>query len=164
MSRIRQRDTAPELSVRKVAYAMGLRYTTKNRDLPGSPDLANRSKKWAIFVHGCYWHRHVRCSRTTTPKTNQGFWLAKFVRNVERDAQASSALKKRGYRVAVIWECHARNRLTPWNLEEAFRGELVPRDPNDEPAGEMLERLRAARSSRAIRELAARGSSRASII
>jgi DNA mismatch endonuclease (patch repair protein) len=140
MSQIRQRDTAPEIAVRKVAYAMGMRYTTKNRDLPGSPDLANRSKKWAIFVHGCYWHRHEGCSHATTPKVNKAYWLAKFVRNVERDQQAKRSLTHRGYRVAIIWECDARNRLTPSNLEKAFRGELAVR--------EMLEKMRTLKGQR----------------
>ena len=107
MSGVRQRDTAPELAVRAIAWSMGLRYTTKNRDLPGSPDLANRSKKWALFVHGSYWHRHKPCSRSTTPKTNVRFWLTKFERNVARDRLAIKSLRRKGYKVIVIWECQA---------------------------------------------------------
>jgi DNA mismatch endonuclease, patch repair protein len=113
MGRIGQRGTKPELLVRSQCRAMGLYYTTLNRDLPGSPDLANRSKHWAIFVHGCFWHRHVRCRRASTPKRNTAFWLAKFAHNVARDALAEHALKRLGYRVLVVWACEAEeaNRL-----------------------------------------------------
>ncbi len=120
MGRVRQKGTKPELSVRRECRAMDLRYTTINRDLPGSPDLANRSKRWAIFVHGCFWHRHANCVKATTPESNSAFWLAKFARNVARDAQARADLKKLGYRVLVLWECetadaqHLRARLMTW--------------------------------------------------
>jgi DNA mismatch endonuclease (patch repair protein) len=87
-----------------------MHYTTNNRDLPGAPDLANRSKQWAIFVHGCFWHHHARCSRATTPKRNAQFWLAKFARNRERDRASSRALRSMGYRVLVIWQCEAEDR------------------------------------------------------
>lgn len=105
MGGVRRKDTSPELSVRRVLHAMGHRYRVHNRDLPGSPDVANRSKKWAIFVHGCYWHRHPGCERTTTPKRNREFWEAKFDRNVSRDAEVISRLEQLGYDVCVIWEC-----------------------------------------------------------
>jgi DNA mismatch endonuclease (patch repair protein) len=109
MAQVSQRDTAPELAVRRLAYAMGLRYTMRNRDLPGSPDLANRSKKWAIFVHGCYWHRHTKCHYATVPKTNTLFWMRKFERNRQRDLKAVRILCATGYRVDVIWECDTGN-------------------------------------------------------
>jgi DNA mismatch endonuclease (patch repair protein) len=86
---------------------MGLRFTTRNRDLPGSPDLANRSRRIAVFVHGCFWHRHVNCKHTTTPKTNPEFWLAKFARNVARDQESVKALRARGFSVAIIWGCES---------------------------------------------------------
>ena len=105
MSRIRQKGTAPELAVRRAVAGLGLRYTTNNKDLPGSPDLANRSRRWAIFVHGCYWHRHAGCHMATTPRTNTEFWLNKFARNVERDNEARAALRQAGYRVLTFWQC-----------------------------------------------------------
>lgn len=105
MGRVRQRDTAPELAVRRALWSLGLRYTTHNDDLPGSPDLANRRKRWAVFVHGCYWHRHRRCSKATTPKTNVAFWMAKFSRNVARDRQVRTALRKVGFDVLTVWQC-----------------------------------------------------------
>ena len=105
MARIRQKGTEPELAVRHAVATLGLRYTVNNADLPGSPDLANRSRRWAIFVHGCYWHRHAGCYKATTPRTNTEFWLNKFSRNVARDAAARSELESRGYRVLTFWQC-----------------------------------------------------------
>lgn len=109
MAKIRQRGTSPELVVRAALHQLGLRYRTHNRDLPGSPDLANRRRRWAVFVHGCYWHRHESCPRATTPRTNRAFWEAKFQRNVQRDANAVLALQRLGYRVLVVWECETPN-------------------------------------------------------
>jgi DNA mismatch endonuclease (patch repair protein) len=84
---------------------MGVNYRTHNRDLPGSPDLANRRNKWALFVHGCFWHAHEGCARATSPKRNAAFWAAKFAANRARDRRAVSRLRALGFRVAVVWEC-----------------------------------------------------------
>lgn len=105
LGRIRQHGTDPELAVRRIATELGLRYRTKNRDLPGAPDLANRSKRWAVFVHGCFWHAHEGCLRATVPKRNRAFWEAKFAANRARDARAVDALRARGFRVLTVWEC-----------------------------------------------------------
>lgn len=105
LGRIRQHGTAPELAVRGIARVVGLAYRTRNRDLPGSPDLANRTRRWAVFVHGCYWHSHMGCYRATVPKRNRGFWKAKFQTNRERDRKAVADLRRLGYRVVTIWEC-----------------------------------------------------------
>ena len=105
MSRVRQRDTEPELRVRRACRSLGLHYRTRNRDLPGSPDLANRSRRWALFVHGCYWHRHASCAKATMPRRNTEFWMEKFSINVDRDRKARFELRKRGYRVFTILEC-----------------------------------------------------------
>ena len=110
MGRIRQSGTAPEMTIRRAVATLGLRYTVKNRDLPGSPDLANRSRRWAIFVHGCYWHRHAGCRQATTPRTNTEFWLNKFSRNVARDEAARIELERRGYRVLTFWQCELERR------------------------------------------------------
>lgn len=109
MAQVRKRGTAPEIATRRAARLAGLRYTTRNADLPGSPDLANRRRRIAIFVHGCYWHRHDGCSKATTPRTNQAFWLAKFERNQQRDRAAVRALRALGYGVLVIWQCETRD-------------------------------------------------------
>jgi DNA mismatch endonuclease Vsr len=105
MARVRRKGTTAEVQVRRVASALALRFTTMNRDLPGAPDLANRRRRYAIFVHGCFWHRHRGCYRATTPKTNRRFWIAKFRHNVRRDHDAQRALRNMGFRVAVVWEC-----------------------------------------------------------
>src|ERR1700733_5102765 len=99
MGRVRRAGTAPEVQVRRYLSSLGIRYRTRNRDLPGAPDLANRSKKWAMFVHGCFWHRHEKCKSATMPKTNQSFWRAKIAANRMRDARACQLLKNMGYSV-----------------------------------------------------------------
>lgn len=109
LGRIRQKNTAAELLVRRAAYARGLRFRVRNPDLPGRPDLANRSACWAVFVHGCFWHRHKGCRRATTPKRNRPFWLAKFRANVARDRRVAKELERLGYVVVTIWECEAEN-------------------------------------------------------
>jgi DNA mismatch endonuclease, patch repair protein len=115
MAGIRQKDTTPEMAVRRALTRLGLRYRVRNRDLPGSPDVANRAGRWAIFVHGCYWHRHPGCHRSSTPRRNREFWEAKFTANVERDARTASELRARGFRILTVWECETESgddRLT----------------------------------------------------
>lgn len=109
MGRVRRKGTAAELAVRAAARRLDIHYHVENRDLPGRPDLANRKRKWAIFVHGCFWHRHEGCVRTTTPKRNRDFWQAKFEANIARDVRVISALQRLGYLVIVIWECEAES-------------------------------------------------------
>lgn len=125
MAGIRQSGTAAELAVRAAATALGLRYRVRNGDLPGRPDLANRSRRWAVFVHGCFWHRHEGCSRTTTPARNRAFWVAKFEANIARDARAMAALSALGWAVVVVWECEAENATST----RARLLELVKRGP-----------------------------------
>ena len=109
MGRIRQRGTAPELLVRQACRRLGMRYQTSNEDLPGSPDLANRSRRWAIFVHGCFWHRHPGCSKATIPKRNTAFWAAKFERNAERDRVARARLRRISFQVLTLWQCEVES-------------------------------------------------------
>jgi DNA mismatch endonuclease (patch repair protein) len=109
LGRIRQQRTRPEILVRRALHRMGLRFRVHNRDLPGSPDLANRRRRFAIFVHGCFWHHHEGCRRATVPKRNRAFWLAKFAANRTRDRRAEQALEAAGFRVLTIWECEAEN-------------------------------------------------------
>lgn len=122
MAGIRQHGTSPELIVRNLVTALGARYRVTNRDLPGSPDLANRSKRWAIFVHGCYWHRHAGCRLTTTPKRNRAFWKAKFDRNVARDRAAVQRLEALGFSVVVVWECQTREPASLFRRLRRWRG------------------------------------------
>lgn len=101
----RQKGTKIEESVGEVLRLQGLRYRKNVRSLPGSPDFANKSRRWAIFVNGCFWHHHTDCRKATIPKTNPDFWTAKFEANRRRDARAVCELRKQGYAVVIIWEC-----------------------------------------------------------
>ncbi len=105
MSRIRGKNTKPELAVRRAAHALGFRFRLHRRDLPGCPDLVFPRLGKVVFVHGCYWHRHPRCRYAYSPKSNVKFWQEKFSANVARDRLAIRELKKHGWRVLVIWEC-----------------------------------------------------------
>jgi DNA mismatch endonuclease, patch repair protein len=105
MARVRQRGTAVELAVGNSLRSLGASYRINVRKLPGSPDFANRTRKWAVFVHGCFWHHHARCKRATVPKSNKKFWRKKFEANRARDKRAILDLRRSGFRVAVIWEC-----------------------------------------------------------
>jgi DNA mismatch endonuclease (patch repair protein) len=105
LGRIRQRDTSAERAVRRILFAAGFRYRVSNRDLPGSPDVANRRGQWAVFVHGCFWHHHEECVRATVPRNNRAFWLDKFAANAARDTRVIAALRQLGYTCVVVWEC-----------------------------------------------------------
>ncbi len=105
LARFGHETSGPERAVRSFLSAAGLRFRTQNRDLPGSPDVANRSKRWAVFVHGCYWHHHAGCYRATVPTRNRAFWLSKFRDNRRRDRRVVSQLEAAGFTVAVVWEC-----------------------------------------------------------
>ena len=107
LGRVRQTKTAPEEVVAALLRAHGLAYRRNVRGLPGSPDFANRSKGWAIFVNGCFWHHHTGCRRATVPKNNRAFWSEKFAANRRRDAAKVRALRALGLTVLVIWECEA---------------------------------------------------------
>jgi len=108
MSRIRGRDTGPELVVRSILHRMGFRFRLHRKDLPGNPDIVLPKYHTVIFVHGCFWHRHPRCKFAYTPKSRVKFWKTKFESNVRRDKQVRRQLRKLGWNVIVIWECEAR--------------------------------------------------------
>jgi len=109
MARIRSAETSPERAVRSSLHAAGKRFRKNARDLPGKPDVVNRSKGWAIFIHGCFWHSHRGCPLASSPKTNMGYWRPKLARNAELDAEAQERLRRAGYHVFVIWECETRD-------------------------------------------------------
>lgn len=110
LARFGHETSGPERLVRRFLASLGLRFRVCNRDLPGSPDVANRSRKWAVFVHGCFWHHHPRCRRAAVPSRNRAFWLAKFRRNRARDHRVVSQLQADGFTVGVAWECEV-NRV-----------------------------------------------------
>jgi DNA mismatch endonuclease, patch repair protein len=109
MSRIKGRDTGPERRVRSLLHRLGFRFSLRRKDLPGRPDIVLPMRGVAVFVHGCFWHRHEKCRNSVLPKTRPEFWLAKLSRNVERDQQNAFALKQLGWRVLTIWECELEN-------------------------------------------------------
>lgn len=109
MARVRGKDTAPELRVRRIAHRMGLRFRLHRKDLPGRPDLVFPKYRAAVFVHGCFWHRHARCPRASTPATRVEFWQAKFEANKARDRRQIQALQELGWRVLTIWECELKD-------------------------------------------------------
>lgn len=108
MSRIRGKDTSPEVKVRKLLWSAGLRYRLHTKGLPGKPDLVFPKWRAVVFVHGCFWHRHSDCPFFRLPKTRTSFWDEKLRRNQERDAATIASLAAAGWRVAVVWECGVR--------------------------------------------------------
>lgn len=109
MARVKGKDTAPELKLRRLAHAMGYRFRLHRKDLPGSPDLVFPKRRAVIFVHGCFWHGHDCARGARQPKQNAEYWSAKIARNRARDAKVQEALRAQGWRVAVIWECEMKD-------------------------------------------------------
>jgi len=105
MSAIKSKNTKPEIAVRKLLHSMGYRFRLHRKDLPGSPDIVLPKYKTAIFVHGCFWHRHANCKYASTPKTRKEFWENKFRANVKRDLEIQEKIKIMGWKSVVIWEC-----------------------------------------------------------
>jgi DNA mismatch endonuclease (patch repair protein) len=105
MSRIKGRDTRPEKCVRSLLHRLGFRFSLKRNDLPGRPDIVLPCRNLAIFVHGCFWHRHEGCRNSVLPKTRPDFWLAKLSANVERDERNIRAVRQLGWKVLTVWEC-----------------------------------------------------------
>jgi len=110
MSRIKGRDTKPELLVRQGCHRQGLRFRLHKKDLPGKPDLVFGKHKTVIFVHGCYWHSHQCKYGSVIPKTNTEFWQAKRLATVDRDECNKRDLEYRGWRVLTYWECEVRDK------------------------------------------------------
>lgn len=108
MSRIRGRDTKPEMIVRSIVHGLGYRYRLHCRDLPGKPDLVLRKHKKIILIHGCFWHMHHCTYGMVVPKTNEEFWDNKRAGNRQRDKRISKALRKAGFQVLTVWECQTK--------------------------------------------------------
>lgn len=109
MSRIRGRNTGPELRLRSLLHRAGFRFRLHVRDLPGKPDIVLPKYHTAIFVHGCFWHRHAGCRNATMPSTRTEFWQDKFEGNVERDKRNRAALEAAGWTVITVWECDLKS-------------------------------------------------------
>jgi DNA mismatch endonuclease (patch repair protein) len=108
MSRIKGKNTKPEMLVRKFLHAHGFRYRLHVKNLPGKPDIVLPKYKTVIFVHGCFWHGHEGCKYFVVPKTRTEWWLNKINGNVENDQKAETALKNRGWRIIALWECQLK--------------------------------------------------------
>jgi DNA mismatch endonuclease (patch repair protein) len=109
MSRVRGKNTTPELVVRKLISSLGYRYRLHGRSLPGRPDIVFPSRKVAVFVHGCYWHRHTCFNGCRLPKSRLDFWRTKLEGNKARDRRNLRKLKALGWRVLVVWECQLKD-------------------------------------------------------
>ena len=127
MSGIRGRDTKPELVVRKYLHASGLRFRLAPKQLSGKPDIVLSRYRTAIFVHGCFWHRHPNCKYATVPSTNTSFWMEKFAGNVLRDRRVQRELREEGWQVLVVWECKCSVRKL-----EALRMKVLKNLSEDE--------------------------------
>jgi DNA mismatch endonuclease, patch repair protein len=104
MSRVGGKNTSPEIRVRRAAHALGLRFRLHRKDLPGRPDLVFPKYGVAVFVHGCFWHRHAGCRKSSVPKSRVDYWAAKFEANIARDARVAADLAELGWSVATIWD------------------------------------------------------------
>ena len=125
MSKIRSRDTHPELMVRSMLHRSGLRFRVNDRGLPGRPDVVLKRWNAAVFVNGCFWHRHPRCRYASMPSSNVAFWRTKFRQNVLRDRRSQKALVDAGWRVFVVWECEvtdARIRQLARSIKRGSHG------------------------------------------
>lgn len=109
MSRIRSKNTKPEIIVRSMLHRMGLRFRLHDRKLPGTPDIVLPKYRTVIFVHGCFWHRHSGCVYTYSPKSRVEFWEEKFQKNIYNDQENIRALIESGWQVKVIWECEIKD-------------------------------------------------------
>ena len=105
MTRIRSKNTNPEIAVRKMLHQRGIRYRLHAKNLPGKPDLSNKKKKFTVFVNGCFWHQHEGCKRANIPKSNKDYWIPKLDKNVEKQRKNLALLNKMGFKTYVVWEC-----------------------------------------------------------
>jgi len=126
MRRVKGRDTAPELKVRRMLWRLGARYRLHRKDLPGRPDIVLAGRRLAIFVHGCFWHGHDCARGARVPKANRDYWLGKVGRNRARDAATLAQLEAMGWRVLVVWECGLKDEA---GLEAALAAALAPKTP-----------------------------------
>lgn len=132
MAAVRARNTSPELILRSVLHRLGHRYRLHDASLPGKPDLVFRQRRVALFVHGCFWHRHDCKAGRSLPMARRAFWLDKLNGNAERDARQARALRRMGWRTIVVWECQlTRKKLdgTVALVEKRLRGSGLDRKP-----------------------------------
>ena len=125
MSAIRSRDTQPEVYLRKLLFSRGFRYRKNDRSVFGTPDIWLPKYRTAVFVHGCFWHRHDGCRLAYTPGTRVEFWQKKFDANVRRDALVRQTLEQQGVRCIIVWECTIRQMRKDMDTEDAELEKLI---------------------------------------
>ena len=118
MALVRSKDTKPELLVRKIARACGFKFRLHASDLPGKPDIVFTKRRKIIFIHGCFWHRHPGCALARLPKSKLDFWVPKLTENRRRDLSNIARLRRKNWKVSVVWECQLKN---PILLEKRIR-------------------------------------------
>ena len=118
MSRVRSKDSRPEMFVRRLVFALGYRYRLHVSGMPGRPDLVFSGRRKVIFVHGCFWHRHARCKLARLPKSRLEFWIPKLDANRRRDRKNVRVLRRKGWAVLTIWECGLGNPRLPSTIEK----------------------------------------------
>lgn len=121
MSRIRSKDTKPEIVVRKALFAAGFRFRLHQKSLPGKPDIVLKKYRTVIMIHGCFWHGHDGCKYFVVPKTRTEWWLEKIIRNRSLDETNIKALRKAGWKVKVIYECELKSNRLDGTLEKIFK-------------------------------------------
>ena len=121
MSKIKGKDTKPEMLVRKFLFANGFRYRLHDKKLPGKPDIVLPKYKTVIFVHGCFWHGHEECKYYVIPKTRTEWWLNKINHNIENDQKANIILQSENWKVLTIWECDLKNNKRKQTLSELLK-------------------------------------------
>ena len=126
MRAIKQKDTRPELVVRRLLHAKRLRFRLHRRDLPGCPDIVLPRHNAIVMVHGCFWHQHAGCRHGRMPRSRPDYWIPKLARNVERDGAVAVSLAALGWRVMVVWECEIADRL---KLSERLSKFIASRRP-----------------------------------
>jgi DNA mismatch endonuclease (patch repair protein) len=123
MSRVKSKNTGPEITVRKLVYGLGYRYRLHDASLPGKPDLVFRTRRKVIFVNGCFWHSHKDCPKARTPKTRQDFWKNKMQKNAKRDEENQNHLGRLGWKCLVIWQCQTKDLESLEKLIIEFLGD-----------------------------------------
>lgn len=125
MAKIRSRDTKPEEYVRKLLFSRGYRYRKNVSYVPGHPDAWLAKYNTALFVHGCFWHRHADCKYAYLPKSRIEFWETKFRKNIERDAVVKEQLVEKGIRILIIWECTVKKMMRSGETQEALLRKVI---------------------------------------
>ena len=120
MSQIRNKNTKPEMAVRKFLFSKGLRFRLHDKRLPGKPDIILKKYNTVILVHGCFWHAHPNCKHSVQVKSNTDYWLPKIQSNVRRDSVVQTELKKMGWNVLVIWECQLKPTTVDKTLNSLY--------------------------------------------